>query len=300
MTNFFKLLPTVLARSFHLLRRSDPLILAASTAFFATFSLGPILVILINVLSAVFRNENISRKLFDRIRSVFGPESARQIETIAHNFNSFHNEWWVTLGVFLFLIFVATTLLRVVKNAIHQLWHIGKKPSAGFFHSAMERFTSFGMILIIGLLFMSTLLIDAGTAVLRTYLLETVPSMDTVLIRLLHTIFSILAISTWFTLLFRILPDARASLKVVIAGGLITGMLFNLGEFVLRKLLVYGNVYTLFGASTSFVIVLLFIFYSSMIVYFGASFTHEYGEATGRPVRPRDHAIRYEKKNIDG
>lgn len=299
MIAFFTRLPQIFKKAFSLLRRSDPLILASSTAFFATFSLAPILVILINVLSFIyFKSELVSNQLFGRIGELFGAETARQVRDIVNNFSAIKGQWWITIGGSVFLLFVATTLLRIIKHALHQLWHIRRKPANRLRYNLRERLTSVGMILFIGFLFVITLLLDTSATVLRDYLQDLTPSINGILIHVFHTLFSIVIIAAWFTLLYRILPDAHVSWNVAIPGGLLTGVLFSIGEFILGKLLVYGSIETIFGASASIALILLFIFYSSMIMYFGASFTYAYGETVSRPIRPKSVAERYEKRAV--
>lgn len=289
-------LPAILHRAFSQLRRSDPLILASSTAFFTTFSLAPIIAILVNVLSLYFKSENISDELFEKVRTVMGAEAADQIESMVNNFKSFDSHWSITVGGSLFLVFVATTLLHVIKHAIHQLWHIKRKSSNQLKYNLKERLTSFAMILVIGILFLITLLLDASMTVLQGYLQNIIPSIDALLIRAIHTVISILAVTAWFTILFKALPDAKVAWRVAIPGGLVTGILFNVGEFILGKLLDYSNIATIFGASASIALILLFIFYSSMIIYFGASFTYEYAREIGRPVKPHVHSAQVQDK----
>ena len=143
-----------------------------------------------------------------------------------------------------------------------------------------------GMILFIGILFLIALMLDTSVAIFRDYLHEIIPSVDVTVIRIINIIFSIAVVTIWFTMVFKILPEARVQWKVALAGGLLTGILFSFGKFVLGKLLIHARVATIFGASASIALLLLFIFYSSMILYFGTAFTHEYGKATGNPILP--------------
>lgn len=293
-----KKLSQSLVKAFTLLRQNHPLILASSTAFFATFSISPIIIILVNVLSLYFQSENITDKLFHQIRTIFGDQTARQIESIVNNFRSFSNDWWITVAGFVFLIFVATTLLNIIKQAIHQLWQIKKRPANKVTYNLAERSKAFAIILFIGLLFILSLLFDTSIAVLRGYLQDIIPSIDVWLIRLINIVFSILVVTAWFTILFKFLPDAKIQWKVALVGGFLTSLLFNLGKLVLGKLLVYSNIVTIFGASTSIALLLLFIFYSSFIIYYGASFTFEYGAITNRPIEAGKYGEKYEVKVI--
>ena len=100
-------------------------------------------------------------------------------------------------------------------------------------------------------------------------------------------------VTVWFALLFRYLPDARAPWRTVLTGGFVTSLLFNSGKFLLHWLLTYSNLNTIFGTSASIVLILLFVFYSSLILYFGAAFTKIWAEHYGDPIRPSKHAMHY-------
>jgi membrane protein len=215
---------------------------------------------------------------------------------IVNNFMALKSQWWITVAVGIFLIFVATTLLGIIKRAIHQLWHIRGKSSLRY--NVKERLIGIGLLIFIGLLVMFAQLLDASLAVFRDYLQELIPGINAVFIRIINIVFSILVVTVWFTVLFKILPEARVPSKVALAGGLLTGLLFSLGKFILGLLLIESNLKTIFGASASIALLLLFIFYASMIMYYGAAFTYAFGKAIKNPIRPNKYADEYEEHLI--
>lgn len=284
--------------AFFQLKRNQPLILAGATAFFTLFSLAPILVILVNILSILFRNSKITEALFQPIEKVFGAETSEQIQSIVENVKSFGGEWYITLGGFIFLLFVATNLLSIIRKAINQLWRIRKSSSKKLKYNLRERLVGILLILFIGFVFIISLLLDASVGFLEGYLQELIPGVDTILIRTVNIIFSILVVTAWFTILFKILPDAIVQWKVALVGGLLTAVLFTIGKWILRQLLDYSNMVTIFGAFASVFLILLFIFYSSLILYYGASFTYGYATETDRPIKARKHSDNYEVKIV--
>lgn len=280
------------------LKRNDPLILASATAFFTLFSLTPILVILVNILSLLFRNNKITAALFQPIQKVFGEETSDQIRTIVENVKTFGGGWYITVGGFIFLVLVATNLLNIIKKSINQLWRIRKSPSKKIRYNLRERLIGILLILSIGFVFIISLLLDTSVAFLEGYLQELIPDVDTIFIRTVNIIFSVLVVTAWFTILFKILPDAIVHWKVALAGGLLTAVLFTIGKWILGHLLDYSNMVTIFGAFASVFFILLFIFYSSLILYYGAAFTYSYASETDRPIKPRKHSDNYEVKII--
>ena len=154
------------------------------------------------------------------------------------------------------------------------------------------------LILSIGFIFIISLLLDTSVAFLQGYLDQLIPSVDTIVIRTVNIIFSILVVTAWFTILYKILPDAVVHWKVAIVGGLHTAVLFTIGKWILGYLLNYSNMVTIFGTFASVLFILLFIFYSSLILYYGAAFTYGYASATDRPIKPRKNSENYEVKVV--
>ena len=122
MAPALKKLRSIFKNAFVQLRRSEPLILASATAFFTLLSLAPIMVILVNILSIIFKNDKITESLFQPLQKVFGAETSKQIQAIVENVKAVGSAWYVTVGGFIFLLFVATNLLNIIKKAINQLW----------------------------------------------------------------------------------------------------------------------------------------------------------------------------------
>src|SRR3954470_24691777 len=152
MSSSIKNTLVLLQKSYRLLRNNDPLILSSSTAFFATFSLSPIIIILVNILSLYFKQDDIRSRLFSKISSIFGEETAKEVASIVHNFRALESNVWITIGGFLFFLFVATTLLGIVRQAIHKLWRIKKKPQKRLGYNVKERLIEMSMVLFIGFL----------------------------------------------------------------------------------------------------------------------------------------------------
>jgi membrane protein len=278
---------TALKSTFGLFGRNDPLMLSGATAFFAAFAISPIIIILMNAFTLYFERDSIRPQLFHKIESVFGIQTTKDIQTIVDNIRVMESSVWITIFSFIFFVFVGTTLLSVVRNAIHRIWGIALVQRKKITTRLRERFLGIVMILLMGALFLVALMMDTFVAVFRDYLVETVPAFQVTLIRITNIIFSIAVVTIWFTLVFKMLPEARVRWRVAMAGGLLTGILFSIGKFVLGKILIHGRIAAIFGTSTSIALLLLFIFYSSLILYFGTAFTFEYGKASGKQITHR-------------
>lgn len=300
MLNALKWFAMVLWQGFKLLKRNDPLILAASTAFFSTFAISPILVILVSVLSFYFNDELVQKSLFKDIQATFGAESGQEIQRIVQNLASFEGSWWITIAGFLFLLFVGTTLLQVIRQSINLLWRITRKKGRRFKITMMERVKATLYLLVVGVLMVISFLLDIFLTFLHDRFEQFIPSIHNQVVLLISLFFSLLVVTTSFTILFKLLPDGKPSWRVAFFGGLVTAILFNVGEWILGRLLVHSAAENVFGASASFALILLFIFYSSFILYFGASFTYVLGDKTGRRISPGKYGDRFEVKVVTG
>jgi membrane protein len=288
-----------LKRALKVLKSNDPLILCSSTAFFATFSISPFILLLVDLFSIYFKSEKIGDKMFQSIGATFGNETGKDIESIVHNFMALESNWLITFGVSVFFLFVATTLLMVVKKAIHKLWRIRPKPRMTLKYYGWERGTAVLFMFYSGILFLISILVHTGLSVSLDYLRTIWTGAAIVAVRILSLIFSLVVVSIWFTLTFRLLPDARVKWDVAFAGGLLTGILFNTGQWILSKVLIHSRLASIFGATTSLAVILLFIFYCSFILYYGAAFTHAYAIAIDRRIVTSKYSNLYEEKLLE-
>ncbi|MBT1701920.1 YihY/virulence factor BrkB family protein [Chryseosolibacter indicus] len=298
MIERLKLFLKLCRQSFNLLRRAEPLILSSSTAFFTTFAISPIVIILVSLFSLYFKSDRIKNQLFEKIASTVGEEATKEIETIVNNFMRAESNRLISIAGLIFFIFVGTTLLKVIKENIHKLWKIRRRRTS-FRYQLRERGTSLGIIVLTGFLFLLAGVIDYSLAISLDYLQIAIPKIGLFVIRGFNIFFSVMVISTWFTILFKFLPEAKVRWEVAFNGGFITGILFNAGKLVLGKVLIHARIETIFGASASFALLLLFIFYCSFILYFGAAFTHAYGDNMNKHICATKYTHEYEEKLLD-
>lgn len=272
-------------------RKNKPLLLAAATSFFTIFSLPPITILVVNLLSFYFfQADRIRNDLFAQLESTFGETSAQQISNIANNFQDMADNTFYTIIGSVFLVFVATTLFYVVQMAIHQIWRIKHTDELKFKHRLIQRGISLIMILAAGILMLVTLLSEATLGLIGEYVGEMYPQFNEVLVFVLSTVISLIVYSVWFAILFRYLPDARIPFPIAFKGGVFTAVLFSIGKYVLGLLLVTERMGNLFGASASIMVLMLFIFYSSMMVYLGASFTYVLLRSKGRKMKTKKYS----------
>ena len=287
--SFLQLFPKALT----MLLQNDPLRMAGATAFFTTFALPPILVILIQALKLVLDPDRARTELFRHLSAIVGPETVRSIMNILQALRKLAQNGWITVGGFIFLLFVATTLFKVIKGSINQIWSVRPANRPGFVKSMASRAQSVAVILGAGILFILGLVTETLQTTVVRYMFELSPILSIYFNAVVNYLVSLVIVTLWLSILFRFIPDARPSWTVALAGALMTGLLFTFGKAVLRILLSYSSINNVYGTSASIVLLLLFVFYSALIVYFGAAFTRLWAEWTEDPILPRPHATRY-------
>ncbi|HKH59278.1 MAG TPA: YihY/virulence factor BrkB family protein [Flavitalea sp.] len=283
----------LLYHTFRELKNNDPLRMAAATAFFATFALAPILIILIQILGLILDPQSISDHLFGHLAEIIGNESVGQIRQTLEGFKKLASDWYITIGGFIFLIFVATTLFSVIRNSLNQLWGIRPHGKRALNVRILNRVKAFAVIMISGILFLAVLLGEGFLALMNEYIRELWPRSSTILFTVLNQVASILVVTIWFAVIFKYLSDATLNWNTTIAGALFTGILFTVGKLLLGWVLAASNIQTIYGASGSFVLLLLFVFYCSFILYYGAMFTRIWAEYHRSAIEPRRNAYKY-------
>lgn len=289
----------LIAKSFVVLKTNNPLQMAGATAFFTTFALPSILIILIQLFGLFINQKFLSSELIKRLTEILGKEEGAQIKQILLNFRELADNRYVTIGGFLFLMFVASTLFNEVKNSINQIWQLKIRSKPGLLFSLSIRGRSFVVIGVAGILFLAGLLTEGLVIFFGRNLDQLLPGSRLFFQGAFSEFISIIIVSTWFVLLLRFLADGRPSWKSAIAGGLLTGVLFTAGKLLLIWALPRSNIGTIYGASGSVVLLLLFVFYSSFILYFGACFTKVLSEALGLAIVPVDKAYHYKIMEVE-
>lgn len=292
--NYLKHFAQLVGRAFVLLRRNNPLLISGATAFFTVFSLPPILILLGTVLSKViFKTEVISNKIYNTLDTIFGSATADTINQIAENFKSMASNIWITIGGTLFLIFVSTTLFNVIQQAIHRIWRIRIVEKGSFVYRLRHRGVSLLIILLTGILMLATAIAETILNLVESYIADYIPDFVELTSRPMGIIIGLSVYTLWFTGLFRYLPSARMPVGIAFRGGFFTAVLFSLGRFILGELLITDRFGAIFGASASILLLMLFIFYSAMLLYLGAAFTFVLLKDSGQPLPVRKYSERF-------
>ncbi|WP_229311413.1 YihY/virulence factor BrkB family protein [Larkinella rosea] len=264
--------------------------MAAATAFFTFFALPPIVIILGTVFSPVFNQQQVRGQVFQELGQLFGNQSAKQLKDISTQLQPDRSHLlWTVLGSALLLI-ASTALFMVIKNSLNQLWNVKAAADRTILNTLKDRAIAFGLIVFSGLLMTGSLALDQ---VMTPY--SSIGILNWTLDQLSSTVF----IAIWFSTLFKFLPDLRISWKAVCVGAVVTSLLYELGEAILSRLLIHGLISSRYGTSGAFILILLFVFYASLIFYYGAAFTWQYAHWIHLDAKPKKSAVLYEITEVD-
>lgn len=265
-------------------------VLAAALAYYTIFSLAPLLIIVIAILSLFFSQGQAQEQLISQLQSLFGADVASTIRTMIENRESSGGNVFASIIGFVILLVGATGVFAQLQSALNQIWNV--KPdnkTNGLWQLVRVRLLSLGMVLAIGFLLLVSLVLSAGLAALNGALSSALPGAD-ILWQALNFVLSLAAISAVFALMFKYIPDVQIAWRDVWVGGFVTALLFVIGKTLIGLYLGNSGVASSYGAAGSLVVLLLWVFYSAQIVLLGGEFTQVYANRFGKGIEPAEHA----------
>lgn len=275
-------------------RKDDPVRLASTTAYFSVFAMAPIVIIIMSATGLLMGQEEIQEKVFAELNSLIGEQGTNLIENIVENYQDTQRSIWGTIIGFAIFIFSSTSLFVVLQRSINYIWRIRSKPSKSLVKLLKDRILSMGLVMSLGFLIIISLLIDTALAFLRDYLADRFQELTIIVIKTGNFIVSFGIIMLVFAMIFKFLPDARIKWKVTWTGAFITTLLFILGKAMIGLFISRSDIGIMYGAAGSIFIILLWVFYSSIIFFFGAEITQQYAEMYHHDIKPKSNAVAIE------
>ncbi len=286
-------------KAYKIFIRKNPLQMSGATAFFATFALPCILLILVQSIGLFYNRNNLQQGIFAQLDDVLGNGGSDKVQKIFSGFQKAEYNWFIAGAGFIFMLFVVTTLFNVVRNSVNELWNIKVKPDAGAAFYFKLRIKSLIVIFFAGIILTVQLMASALHGLLKNYINELWGGHYTILNRIISQVIFMIIATGWFTVLFKYLANAHPNWKTAITGGIFTGILFTIGKIVIGLLLSVTVLEKIFGAAGSFVLILLFVFYSSFIFYYGAAFTKAWNDDDHRKMVLEEDVYVYNVKQAD-
>lgn len=265
--------------------------MSSSLSYYTIFSLAPLLIIIIS-LSGIFLGQDAAEgKIYAQLSNFVGSDTASQLQTMIHNASlSGKSKFAAIIGI-ITLVIGATTVFAQIQDTINFIWGIKPKPKKGWLIFLKNRFLSFSVIIGLAFLLLVSLTISAIVDGFSTSLQARFPYITVAVLYIINTVITLSLTTLIFGVIFKVLPDARIRWKDVLAGAIATAVLFMLAKFGISYYISKSNVGSTYGAAGSLVILLLWVYFSAMILYFGAEFTKAYAVKFGRAILPEDYAV---------
>lgn len=294
-----KLFGSLLKDSFNEFTNDNGMKLAAALSYYTIFSLAPMLLVIISVFSIFFGRDAIQGQLFGQISGLVGASAASQLQEILKNAEMSNKSGVAAAMGIGTLLIGATGVFAEMQDSINFIWAIKSKPKKGWLQYLKNRLISFSLILTLGFL----LVVSLGASALVDLLsnrLETLFSEASVVLFYIVNLALVLSIITaLFTVIFKVLPDGDLRWRECLMGASFTAVLFLIGKFVISFYLGKSDLGAAYGTSASIVILLTWIYYSSIILYFGAEFTKVYARLDGVGIAPNKHAVLIVRQELD-
>lgn len=288
----------LLKESYLDLKENDPLRLSSSTSFFASFSLIPIIVLLLDLAGTVIEVKLLKDEIFKTLQRMFGESTTDHLNTILSNVQNMQQGPMLTIGMLIFLAFIATTLFDVIHNSFNQILQVKLKDHTSIPFYLKNRGLFFLIIMAGGCLFVSTFLVDVALSYVFNDLFH-LPNINPVVLRILDILFSSAMFTTWLAIVYKYLPDIKLPWKAVWLGSFFTMIMFLIGQFILGRIMSVSNLNNIYGTSASMVLLLLFIFYSSFILYYGFCLVKKFAEKSNFTFESTQFAVRYEIRELE-
>jgi len=272
---------------------------SAALAYTTVFSFGPLLVVIIFLCSIFFGQEATQGKIYDQMVQFVGQDAALQLQTIIKNASLSDKGTMAAVIGIITLLLGATAVFAEIQDSVNTIWGLKAKPKKGLWKMLRNRFLSFSVVVSLGFLLLVSLAVSTVIEGLSGKLKASFPDVTVVLFYILNLLFSFVVITALFALIFKVLPDAKTKWKDIWPGALASGILFMIGKFAISFYIGRSNVGSTYGAAGSLVILLLWVYYSAMILYMGAEFARAWSSHKGTSIHPNDYAVALKKVEVE-
>lgn len=267
--------------------------LSGALAFFTIFSLPGLLIIIIWFSNLFYGRDLVEKSVYHQIEGFVGHNAALEIQQTIHNATQNTGNNFATIVGLLVLIVGATGVFEEIQDSINHIWKIRARPRKGraWLKFIVNRLLSFSMIITLGFILLVSLLLNGAMDVLLNNFIENFPKVTAILVYSLNLLLTFFISTFIFAAIFKVLPDAKIKWKHVWVGAFVTAFLFIAGKFLISYYLGHSRMTSAYGAAGSVIVILLWVYYSAMILYFGAAFTHVYAIHTGSRIYPNNYAV---------
>lgn len=274
--------------------------LGAALAYYTVFSLAPLILLLLAIVGAIFRHDpaGASNKITQQMSYFLDPSALQVVQSIAQNASQPGKSTIATIIGIALALFGASGVFGQLQDALNTIWGVKAKPGRGIWGFLRNRFLSFAMVAGICFLLLVSLAMEALLKGFSHYVQSVLPG-GTVVALTVYLIFDFGVVVLLFAMIFKFLPDVKIQWRDVWIGAVMTAILFGVGKWLLGLYLGSGAAGSAYGAASSLITLLLWVYYSSQILLFGAEFTQVYAARAGREFKPDEYAVRVETKEVE-
>jgi membrane protein len=269
--------------------------LSAALSYYTIFSLPPLLIIIISLSGIFFGTEAVQGKIFGQINELVGNDAALQIQETLRNVKLSNSNVFATTLSIIVLLIGASGVFAEIQDSINYIWGIKAKPKRGLVKFLFNRLMSFSMIGSVGFLLLVSLILNSIMDVLNEKLNVYFPYDSVYLFYTINIGIVFAFITLLFTIIFRTLPDAKIAIGDCLIGASFTAVLFMIGKFVIGFYLGNFNVASIYGTAGSIILILIWVYYSSIILYFGAEFTKVFAQTHGKKIILNSYSFQIKK-----
>ncbi|WP_046368168.1 YihY/virulence factor BrkB family protein [Flavihumibacter petaseus] len=273
--------------------------LSGALAYYMVFSMGPLLVVVISLCGIFLGREAVEGQVFVVLQNFLGKDTAATLQDIIRNAAITGESRLAAIIGIVTLLIGATTVFAEIQESINGIWGIKPKPQRGFVQLLRNRVLSFSIIVSLGFLLLVSLAVTGLIEVLSRHLQAKFPDLAVTLFYILNLLLTLGASALIFGVIFKVLPDARIRWRDVRTGALVTATLFLLGKFAISFYISKTRVGSTYGAAGSLVVLLVWIYYSSIILYLGARFTKVFAVHYSEPIIPNDYAVTTQQVEVE-
>lgn len=273
--------------------------LSAALSYYTIFSLPPLLMIIISLCGFFFGAEAVRGEIFGQINGLVGNEAALQIQEAIKNVKLSNSSTFATTVGIIVLIIGASGVFTEIQDSLNYIWGIKAKPKRGLMKFIKNRLVSFSMIGSVGFLLMVGLIVNSLMDVLNNRLATRFPQDTIYLFYAANILIVFIIITLLFTVIFKTLPDGKIVLRDCIIGASFTALLFMIGKFAIGAYLGSSAIASVYGAAGSIILILVWVYYSAIILYFGAEFTKVYALTHGQKIIPNEYSVKVIKDDIE-
>jgi membrane protein len=291
--NKFKIkdLGKLLKETFKDWQEYQPFRLSAVVAYFAIISLPGLLVIVVHLVGVIFGEAAVEGEISGRVSDAMGKDAAKEIENIIAQASEGEDTTLANIFGIGTLIFGSTGVFFHLQKSLNTIWKVKAEPNLGIRKLIIDRIFSLGMVLALGFLLLVSLALSSILAIVSDWVVNNLPDITIYLFYIVNYILSFVIVTLLFALMFKYLPDVEIKWRVVWVGAAVTAILFLISEIALSIYFSNVNVGSIYGSAGSMVVMMLWITYSCLILFFGASFTEVYARHYAETITPSKHAV---------